>query len=263
MKKDFWRDKTVIVTGATSGLGRQITKILLENGAKVVAISRTEESLRKLEKEFDIFSKNLFLIQADVCKKEDCENAFKIIKDKIKTADILVNNAGIGLRCEVEEIDDMDLKKVFDTNFFGAFYMMKYAIDFFKGQGGGIIVNICSLGVKRTVPFTGGYTASKAALSSIADVARFEVKKHNIKILNAYPGSISTDFRKNALGKPYPENEVRLSRLSPDIAARKILKGIEKNKKEIYTSKKDYLFVLFTRFFPHVSDFVVEKVFKA
>jgi len=262
MRKDFWKDKTIIITGATSGLGKEMTKILLEKGAKVVAISRSEESLKGLQNELIMFSKNLFLIKADVSFKKDCEDVFKTIKDELKTADFLINNAGVGLRCEVEEIDELDLKKVFDTNFFGAFYMMKYGIAFFKEQGGGTIVNICSLGVKRPVPFTSGYTASKAALSVMADVARIELKKYNITILNAYPGSISTSFRKKALGKPYPEDEIRLSRLSPDVAARRIIGGIEKNRKEIYTSKKDYIFVLFTRLFPHISDFIVEKAFE-
>jgi len=262
MRKDFWEDKIVIITGVTSGLGKEMTKILLKKGAKVVAISRSKESLKGLQNELISFSKNLFLIKADVSFRKDCEDAFKIIKDKLKTADFLINNAGVGLRCEVEEIEDLDLKRVFDTNFFGAFYMMKYGIAFFKELGGGTIVNICSLGVKRPVPFTGGYTASKAALSTIADVARMELKKYNINILNAYPGSILTSFRKKALGKPYPEDEVRLSRLSPDVAARRIIGGIEKNRKEIYTSKKDYIFVLFTRLFPHISDFIVEKAFE-
>lgn len=261
MKANFWLNKTVIITGATSGLGKAITKILLEKGAKVVAISRSEESLKVLQNELIRFSKNLFLIKADISIKKDCEDVFKIVETEIKTADLLINNAGVGLRCEVEEIDEIDLRKVFDTNFFGAFYMIKYGISFFKKQGKGTIVNICSLGVKRPVPFTAGYTASKAALSTLADAARLELKKDGISVLCAYPGSISTDFRKNALGKPYPENEVRLSRLSPEIAAKRILRGIEKGKIEIYTSKKDYLFVLFTRLFPKLSDRVVEKAF--
>jgi len=261
MKVNFWLNKTVIITGATSGLGKAITKILLEKGAKVVAISRSEESLKGLKNELVSFAENLFLIKADVTFKKDCKYIFKTVEDELKTADLLINNAGVGLRCEVEEIDELDLRKVFDTNFFGAFYMMQYGISFFKRQGKGTIVNICSLGVKRPVPFTAGYTASKAALSTLADAARLELKKDGISVLCAYPGSISTDFRKNALGKPYPENEVRLSRLLPEIAAKRIIRGIEKGKIEIYTSKKDYLFILFTRLFPRLSDRVVEKAF--
>jgi short-subunit dehydrogenase len=238
MKANFWLNKTVIITGATSGLGKAITKILLEKGAKVVAISRSEESLKGLKNELVSFAENLFLIKADVTVKKDCKYIFKTVEDELKTADLLINNAGVGLRCEVEEIDELDLRKVFDTNFFGAFYMMQYGISFFKRQGKGTIVNICSLGVKRPVPFTAGYTASKAALSTLADAERLELKKDGISVLCAYPGSISTDFRKNALGKPYPENEVRLSRLLPEIAAKRIIRGIEKGKIEIYTSKK-------------------------
>lgn len=84
MRKDFWRDKTIIITGATSGLGKEMTKILLEKGAKVVAISRSEESLKGLQNELTMFSKNLFLIKADISFKKDCEDAFKIIKDELK-----------------------------------------------------------------------------------------------------------------------------------------------------------------------------------
>ena len=204
----------------------------------------------------------MFTVVTDVSKKDECKKAMDIIKSEFKKVDILINNAGVGLRSEIEDISDEDLRKVFDVNFFGALYMMQETIKLFKEQEKGLIVSICSLGVKRPVFYTGGYTASKAALAILSDVARLELQKCGISVICAYPGSISTDFRKNALGKTYPENEVRLSRLLPEIAAEKIIRGIERGKREIYTSKKDYLFVLFTRLFPGLSDWVVEKAFE-
>ncbi|WPX09256.1 SDR family NAD(P)-dependent oxidoreductase [Anaerocellum danielii] len=262
MQNGFWEEKLVVITGAGSGIGRCMTELLLQKGAKVAAVSRTQKSLDSLKEELSEYSESLFTIVADVSRKDECKRAMEIIKFKFKKVDILINNAGMGLRNEVEKILDEDLRKVFDVNFFGAFYMMQEAIRVFKEQRKGLIVNICSLGVKRPVFHTGGYTASKAALAILSDVARLELQKYGISVLCAYPGSISTDFRKSALGEPYSENEVRLSRLSPEIAAERIIKGIERGKREIYTSKKDYIFVLFTRLFPRLSDWVVEKAFE-
>ncbi|WAM34227.1 SDR family NAD(P)-dependent oxidoreductase [Caldicellulosiruptor morganii] len=262
MQKDFWEGKAVIITGGGSGIGRCMTEILLKKGARVTAVSRGQKSLDSLKEELSEYSESLFTVVADVSRKDECKNAMEIIKSEFERVDVLINNAGVGLRCEVERILDEDLKKVFDVNFFGAFYMMQETIKIFKDQGKGLIVNICSLGVKRPVFYTGGYTASKAALAVLSDVAGLELKKYGISVLCAYPGSVSTEFRKNALGEPYPEDEVRLSRLSPKVAAERIIEGIEKGKKEIYTSRKDYIFALFTRLFPRLSDLVVEKAFE-
>lgn len=132
MKKDFWKNKIVIIIGVIFGFGKEMIKILFEKGVKVVVILRLEEFLKGFQNELIKFLKNFFLIKVDVSFKKDCEDVFKIIKDELKMVDFLINNVGVGLRCEVEEIDEFDIKKVFDINFFGVFYMMKYVIVFFK-----------------------------------------------------------------------------------------------------------------------------------
>lgn len=251
----------VIITGAASGLGKHMTGLILEKGGKVIGISKTKDGLENLKNEFLEFEDRLWTVCADVSKKEECKMAVLNAIEKFEKIDILINNAGLGLADKIEEIKDENLKKVFAVNFFGSLYMMQEVIPIFRKQNQGVIVNICSLGVKRPVPNTGGYTASKAALSLVSSVARIELSKSNIKVINVYPGSIATDFRKNALGEGYSQSQKRLSRILPEVAAKRILKGIEKMKSEIYTSKVDYAFARFSTLFPNLSDWLVKKVF--
>jgi len=261
MSSSFWEDKIIVITGASSGLGKQMTRLILKKGGNVFAISRSDEGLENLKKEFLEYKDKLYTFCADVSKKEECHNAMLDVYERFKKIDVLINNAGVGLADKIEKIKEDQLKIVFDVNFFGSFYMMQEAIPILIKQNQGIIVNICSLGVKRPVPNTGGYTASKAALSLISSVARIELSKSKIKVINVFPGSIETDFRKNALGEGYLQNQKRLSRISPELAARRILKGIERMKKEIYTSVGDYAFAKLSTLFPNVSDWLIKKAF--
>ncbi|MEZ0536664.1 SDR family NAD(P)-dependent oxidoreductase [Caldicellulosiruptoraceae bacterium PP1] len=257
-----WDNKVLLITGGTRGIGKAIVDELIKKNVKIIIAARSNDELLKIENEFIKNKDDILLVQADISQESDCKKVIELGYNNFKKIDILINNAGIGLRDKIEDINDSDLRKVFDINFYGSFYMIKYTIPYFKKQKGGTIVNICSLGVKRPVPNTGGYTLSKVSLAYLGDIIRIENSKDNIKVLNVFPGSVETSFRKNALGKEYPQNEKRLSRLSPSIVAKRIIKGIEKGQKEIYTSNADKIMAIFTRLFPSLSDYIILKSFK-
>lgn len=258
----YWENKVVMITGGTSGIGKEMSKLLLSKGAKLIIAGRNDDEIEKLKNNMRDYLDKILFHQVDISFESSCKKLIDHAIERFGRIDVLINNAGVGLNNPIEDIQDEDIRKVFDINFFGSFYMIKHVLPVMKEKGYCLIVNICSLGVKRPVPYTGGYTASKAALDCISKVAKFEAFRYNVKIINVYPGSIATDFRKNALGRGYSENDKRLSRLSPHEAAIRIIKGIEKGKEEVYTSNADKFLAIFTRLFPRFSDYIIEKVFK-
>lgn len=202
-----------------------------------------------------------FFIPADVSSGDMVKNLVDEGYRRFGRIDIVINNAGIGLRAGVRDIKPEDLEKAMMVNLFGPLYMMQNVIPIFERQNGGVIVNICSLGAVRPVPNIGGYSATKAALMSLADTARLELAPLGVKVINVFPGSATTSFRENALGEGYPPNEPRLSRVSPEFVASRIISGIEKGRRDIYITRLDWVLAFVTRLWPGLSDRLVLKAF--
>ena len=134
------KDKIVIVTGASSGIGLALSKMLSENGAKVALVSRSQEKLNNISKNL----KNSFVVVADMSKEDEVRQMVKKVFDHYGSIDILVNNAGVGYYASIEDTKIENLKKVFDLNVVGPLVAMQSVIPIMKKQGGGIIINISS-----------------------------------------------------------------------------------------------------------------------
>jgi 3-oxoacyl-[acyl-carrier protein] reductase len=197
-------DKVAIVTGATKGIGRAITRKLLDQGSKVVICSRTEKDVNGYVQELDQAARDR--IAGTTCNVGDVEDVRKLVEFAVKRfggIDILINNAGVGLFADVSEITPEQWREVLDTNLSGAFYCCHAAIPHLRRRGGGYIINISSLAGKN--PFKGGsaYNASKFGLNGFSEAIMQDLRYDNIRVSYIMPGSVNTRFGRSEMDQSW------------------------------------------------------------
>ncbi len=185
--------KVVLITGASSGMGRATTQFLAKQGFKVYAGSRTPEKLS------DIKHPNITPIKLDITDS----NCIKKSIDKIKKVDILINNAGYGLVSTVEDMDEKQMFEQFNINVFGVLRVCKAVIPIMRKQQNGIIINISSFLGKIGLPLFTFYNSSKYAVEGITDSLRYELRDFGIRVHSIMPGFFDTNFaRENLVTNP-------------------------------------------------------------
>ena len=193
-------DQVAIVTGASRGIGKAIALLLALQGAKVVAVARSEDELIELTNK----TQGLGIV-ADVADEAD---ATRIVAETLRQygrLDILVCNAGVGSFNELEHFSDTEWDRIFDTNVKGTFLLCKAAVPHFKAQKKGHIVGITSDVAKRTFAHGTAYGASKYAQDAVLSSLRKEVRPHGIKVSTIYPGLVDTYFNDTKPGSAEAE----------------------------------------------------------
>ena len=228
------RNKVIIVTGASSGIGLATAKLLAEKGAKLALVSRSKEKLEKLSREIP----NSLSVPADMTKISEIKNMIEQTQEHFGRIDILINCAGQGYDAPLEKTNINTLHYIFDLDVVGPIVAMQQVIPIMRKQGGGTIINISSGTALMHLPNMGGYSALKRALADISLTAREELKNDNIIVSVVYPFITLTDFEKNTIKDSVPEEtEQGSGEFSPDTAeyvAQKILEGIESGAPEIF-----------------------------
>lgn len=190
--------KVAIITGSTSGIGLDIAKCYLKNGANVVICGTNPKKLinvtNELKEEFNL--DNFLVIKADVTSTEDVKNLFRETINKFKHLDILVNNAGVAPRSSIEETSDDEFLKVLNINLMGAFKCTREAISYMKDAGGSII-NTSSFVSLYGSPYQAAYSSSKAAINGLTKSNAKELGKYNIRVNAVAPGVVMTEMVKN------------------------------------------------------------------
>jgi NAD(P)-dependent dehydrogenase (short-subunit alcohol dehydrogenase family) len=180
--------KVALVTGASSGMGKETAKVLAKQGIKVYA------GARRLEKMNDLKKLGIVPIAMDVTKPEDNRKAVEQIISAEGRIDILINNAGFAIYGPVEDIPMEDARYQFDVNLFGLADLTQLVLPFMRKQRSGRIVNISSMGGKIYTPLGAWYHATKHAVEGFSDCLRLEVKKFGIDVVVVEPGIIKTEF---------------------------------------------------------------------
>lgn len=190
------RSKIVLITGATSGIGKETALLLTQKGFVVYGTARNIEG------------KNLpfKLLPMDVRSQESISQTVKAILAETGKIDILINNAGVGITGAVEEIPMEELQNVFATNFYGAIALMQSVLPSMREQKGGLIINITSIAGYMGLPFRGAYSASKGALMLMSEALRMEVKNFGIEVTTIAPGDYATDIASRRYHAPVKEN---------------------------------------------------------
>lgn len=233
------KDKVVIVTGASSGIGLALSKILSEKGAKVALVSRSQEKLNNISKNL----KDSFVVVADMSKEDEVRLMVNKVFDHYGSIDILINNAGVGYYASIEDTKIENLRKVFDLNTIGPLVAMQSVIPIMKKQGGGMIINISSGTALMYIPNMSVYSSSKRALGGISLTANEELKNHNIKVSVVYPTITDTNFLQNSIKEQNISLSNRNSQIpkidSAEYVANKVLESITNGELEVFAH--DYM----------------------
>ena len=193
VKKD---KKIVLITGASSGLGKTIAKNLSLDNFKVVVCAR---NLNLLKKEYKN-NKNIFFYKVDVSNEKQIKTFIKKVLKKFSKVDILINNAGAVFNCKFESIKTKKLDKLFKTNLYAPIFFIRECLPKMKKQNYGRIINISSGGSVNCANSYSAYSASKAALNTVAKSLKNELNGFNIKVNTLSPGPCKTKmFPKNKL----------------------------------------------------------------
>jgi short-subunit dehydrogenase len=187
--------KTVVVTGATKGLGRAIAEIFAQNNFDVCVCSRTQSDLDLMREEWaEQFPDTTLLTQAaDLSKKHDVAHFADYIKNHWSKIDVLVNNAGIYLPGKVSDEQAGTLETMMDTNLYSAYYLTRALLPMMLTHQSGHIFNICSVASFMAYPNGGSYSISKFALLGFSKVLREEMKTEGIKVTSVMPGAAWSD----------------------------------------------------------------------
>ncbi|TKC06275.1 SDR family oxidoreductase [Pedobacter frigoris] len=257
---DF-KNKVVIITGASSGIGKSCAEEFAKRGANLVLAARQYVTLCEitsdLEKNYGI---KAVAVQTDVSKESDCEQLVKQALVTFNRIDILVNNAGLSMRALFNELDLSVLKNLMDVNFWGTVYCTKYALpEIIKSNGS--VVGISSIAGYRGLPGRTGYSASKFAMNGFMESLRTELLKTGVHVMVACPGFTTSNIRVAALSKDgasHGETSMEEGKMmsSEEVAVR-IVDGIAARKRTLIMTGQGKLTVWINKLLPALADKLV------
>lgn len=252
---EYFKDKVVVVTGGTDGIGKALVDLLLAQGARVATCGRNHDKLYQLQSSHP--SAHLHTTVADVSSENDCRRLIETTVKFFGGIDVLINNAGISMRALMTDVDIDVIRRVMETNFFGTVYCTKYALPYIIEKKGSI-VGISSFAGYRGLPGRSAYSASKFAVNGWLEALRTELYHTGVNVMWVSPNFIATNIRQAALdsqGKPQMESPLDENTLmTAEECAERILKAIVKRKRTLLFSFADKRNVLFTRLFPRLAD---------
>ncbi len=190
-----YQERVWFITGTSSGLGRSLAEAVLEKGEAVVLTARNPQKVEDLAAKFP---GRALAVQLDVTKPKEVQYAVKLAIDYFGHIDVLVNNAGCKIVGLIEELSDSEVRRQFDTNFFGVLETLRAVVPHMRKQRKGHILNISSMASFMAEPGGGFYIASKLALEGISGTLHYELQPFGIKVIIVEPGVFFTNFPENS-----------------------------------------------------------------
>lgn len=242
------KDKVVIVTGASSGIGEALVYRYAKRGAKIVMAARNISKLEEISKDLKNQNVECLSVETDVSIEEDCKNLIAKSVERFGKIDVLINNAGISMRALFEDLELDVLRRVMDVNFWGTVYCSKYAIPYLLQQKGSL-VGVISIAGYVGLPARTGYSASKFAIRGFLDTIRVENLKKGLHVLVAAPGFTTSNIRNGALTKDgsiqgdSPRDEGKM--MSSEEVAKRIVKAIDQRKASLILTFIEGKFAVF------------------
>lgn len=257
------KDKVVIITGGSSGIGKALAERFGASGSKILITGRHKEDLDNTVNELRAKNITIHAFQGDVSIEE---NNITMAQEAIRlygTIDILINNAGISMRALFSEVDMDVVRKVMDTNFFGALYATKYCLpEIIKNKGS--IVGISSIAGFLGLPGRTGYSSSKFALNGFLSVLRTELLETGVHVLTACPGFTASNIRKHALTKDgheqgeSPRTEEKM--MTAEECAHHIYHAVVNRRRTLVLTGQGRLAVWLNKWWPTMADRLVYYV---
>lgn len=250
------RGSVVVITGATSGIGRETAREFARAGAHVVIAGRRKERLQELADEIAAKGGEALAMQTDVSDPSQVERLIRQAGERFGKVDTLVNNAGIGSAARFEEQPIEDFRRVMETNFWGAVYACKAVVPQMRSQpSGGVIINISSILGKRGLPFETAYCASKFALAGFSEALRTEIMTDNIDVSTIFPGAVETEIWDSATNKTGLEMPHLIPKFPAQELARVIVQDARFPQPEIVMALDAQAINFFNTLMPGVMDF--------
>jgi short-subunit dehydrogenase len=248
-------DKTVIVTGASSGIGRETAIAFARAGANLVLASRNEAALDEVAAEVAPIVRRVSVIPTDVTQRAAVEAMVEQTAKELGSIDILVNNAGVGLNALLAEGSMTNIRRLFEVNVFGALHCIQAVVPYMKRQGSGQIINVSSVAGKIATPRNGAYAATKFALTAISDALRLELGEHGITVTTVFPGITDTPFGENVLKEvDVPPVPGIVRGVSARRVANAIVRAARWERREVYVTVTDRMAVGLKNVSPCVVD---------
>ncbi len=188
--------QVVLITGASSGIGKSIAEFLVTKGFIVYGTSRNPKNE---------LVNGVHFLALDVTQGETVKTAVAAVLAKESRIDVLINNAGKGITGPLEEIPEEELKSIFETNYFGPLKVIKAVLPAMREQRSGLIINVTSIAGYMGLPYRSAYSATKGALGLTTEALRMELKEFNIKLTNVAPGDFATNIASGRYHAPLKE----------------------------------------------------------
>ncbi len=189
--------ESVLITGASSGIGKATALYLAEKGYRVVGTSRSMDRLKPLQREASQRGLPIAALALDINTDEGVESAMSRLIEELGPIDALVNNAGYSLWGPVESLSISEIKTLYETNFFAAIRMIKAVLPGMEQKGRGTIINVSSVLGRLGTPFNGAYVSSKFALEGLSESLRTELWPLGVRVVVVEPGNFKTEFQRN------------------------------------------------------------------
>lgn len=259
---NYFKDKVVVVTGGTDGIGKALVEELLQAGAKVATCGRDHDKLYRLQSSYP--SSPLHTMVADVSNENDCRRFIETTIKFYGGVDILINNAGISMRALLKDASIEVLRRVMEINFFGSVYCTKYALNSIIERKG-TIVGVSSIAGYRGLPGRSAYSASKWALQGWLESIKTELMHDDVHVMWVCPGFTTTNIRNAALdknAKSHGESKMdEGSMMTAEECASHILTAVRKKKRTLVLTFTGKRTVFLNKFFPKLADRLAYRFF--
>ena len=250
--------RAVIITGASSGIGRETAREFARRRAHVVLASRNREKLEELAQELADFPGRRLVVPTDVTDRLAVEALIRRTVEEFDSVDVLVNNAGVGLFAPIAGGSLDNMHHLFNVNFWGAIQCIQATVPYMRRQQRGHIVNVSSIAGKVAGPYMGIYSATKFALTAVSDALRSELAGTGVHVSTVYPGLTETSFQENMLREvevPDPPRYLRM--VGASAVARRIVQAVRWSLRDAYVTAGDFAAVSAYPLAPGFADWAV------
>ena len=256
---DF-KNKVVLITGASSGIGKQTAIEFAKLGSNIILVARTKNKLEQVENQLKQFNVITLVCPCDVSKKEQVENMSKIVLKKFNSVDILINNAGFAIYGSVFDLSIDEIESQMETNYFGMIYCTKLFLPLMIKQKSGHIVNVASVAASFGLPGISSYCASKFAMLGFSEGLKHELSGTGVGITVVSPIMVKTEFFDHPSFEKMPKYSP--TSLNPKTVAKAIVKAANSSRLEIITPSVVRVAVWLKHTFPYFINPLMGKSFK-
>jgi len=249
----------MVVTGASSGIGRALAELAARRGARVVLAARSQRVLDEIADSLERDGAEAVAVAADVSRDDDRRRMLDVAVERFGGLDILVNNAGVLATGHFADAGPDRLRNIMEVNFFAAAEMIRHAVPLLRRGNRPMIVNIASITGRRGIPARPEYSASKFALIGLSEAIRAELAKDAIDVLVVNPCLVNTALEKHTLESRARREWQDRRKIAPEVVAHATLRAIERGKHEITVGSGGRAMLLVNRLWPRLADYFMAR----